>query len=206
MRRWFAAAIMLVLAISLAGAGRPGSPHDEVTGNPDDASPMAGKSKKGPQVPASSRVVNDVVDLLDDPALLEEANDDVWESAIFSTERYRRIFLHVLAESENGSVACRVGWRFAPGDPFVYVHTGNINMGIVRPFEGGAREVQRRPEFPDLWVQTVPSSALWDPGEVRGLSARVRCVPYSSPGLGEDPTVIEPVVATLTDVKVLLRR
>jgi hypothetical protein len=167
--------------------------------------------------PVHLRIENQVVDLLNEEIVLDSIDGPtVWESESFDTSDYNRIGLRFSTEMEEGFVTCRVCWKFSDDDDFrdgtpaVTLREGNLPYSPWNPFEIG--------DDPSLRVRVNP---YFDPAtdfsEVRGLQAKVKCslsiIVIDFGDVGEDPGGDEPpepepldITASLTDVKVLLRR
>ncbi|MCP3980320.1 MAG: hypothetical protein GY716_13530 [bacterium] len=134
-------------------------------------------------------LVNDVLDLLDDPVLLDiEVEPNYWESRVFDTSAYSRIVLRVSGESEDGGIVCDVAWQYTPEDK---VQAGSPTAGVAGS-----------PAAPRRGLRFVAPFAF---GPVGGLQARVICRASTLLDFGRiDPDPV-PASGTLTDVKVLLR-
>jgi hypothetical protein len=143
------------------------------------------KADKRPAGPPPARILNQVIDLLDNDVVLQmEAGERTWESAIFDTSQYNDILLRASTEVERGVIVCNLAWRFSRDQEFL-VPGYEINR-IPSPGDDGT------------FVPLTPPT-----GPVQGLQARVICEINPPPGGDPGP---EPVVGTVSDVQVLLRR
>ena len=161
------------------------------------------------------RIVNRVIDLLEDEvALTTEEGSETWMSEIFYTSQFNRIILRSSSEGE-GIVTCEVGWRFGRGEAFRFSYPMQTFVQPVLPLSvpDGVPDLSLRQRQYYPYYAPDASSA-----EVRGLQARVRCTLWDARAdygrLEDDPGLIDPnptdpvvpIVGSLTDVKVLLRR
>jgi hypothetical protein len=138
--------------------------------------------------------LNRVLDLLDVAVPFDtDSADPVWESEIFDTSRFNRIYLRASGTLDRGGLACGFHWRFSPDDEFL----GSRPQTMIRASVG-----RERPDgIPDLYIG-IPSTD----SEIYGLQAKVVCAPFVVV-MGDDPLIGESGAAgELTDVKVLLRR
>lgn len=175
----------------------------------------------------SPRIDNRVFDLLDDEVVLDTQTEvAVWESMPFDTSQFNRIGLQFSADVEQAPVTCRVCWRYSLEDEFTEgipaVTRGNPvvppDFGWIGPDDtqpSRPRTTERPDGTTDLYLEDprLGLSPSVDFTEVRGLWGQVRCslpmieiVPIGDDQSISDLPELIPLAATLTDVKVLLRR
>jgi len=210
----------IVLSSLLAFAAFAGpAEHLRESGESDGAVSRGISVVEPGPIASPAPVVNRVIDLLDAPAELStaQAATQTWESRPFRTSQYNRIGLRFSSENESGYVSCGVCWRYAATDAcqdglpiVVHAPPDDGASGAGEP-TGGVGLVRTR-----LFYGVIGPTT--DFSEVRGLEAQVRCTMLVSLAdfgivqIGDDPNQAgdgtEPtnISASLTDVKVLLRR
>ncbi len=173
-------------------------------------------------------IVNQVVDLLDDDVQLSSGDVTVWESEPIDTSQFSRIGIRVSGEA-SPYVECRTEWQFTADDEFMagrpnaFLGTNVIpgDFGRIDYDTNTPRDREEYPDDPSLRPDFIffTGSRLGPGdnfGEVSGTRARIVCsIPAPTVTIGDDLDVVtegevgddpsEPT-ATLSDVKVLLRR
>ncbi len=184
----------------------------------DDSRPGSTRFGTGGRILTTLRpIVNQVVDLLDDDVVFSSGDVTVWESEPIDTSQFNRIGIRVSGEA-NLFVECRTEWQFdaedeyLEGGPRAFLGT-NATLGDFGRVDYDTGTLGGRLDYP------VGSTGLVGPGsnfgEVAGTRARIVCsIPVPIITIGDDPDVGQQDVgddrsdpaATLSDVKVLLRR
>lgn len=178
---------LLVAAVCCCAAVTSSSAGDR--GRPNSAAPGPGA--------AAGAIHNRVLDLLADEVVLDIGDTDAaWESEPFATDRFNRIGLRAAVAEDSLPVRCQVCWKFADDDACLdgmpLVHAP------VLPTPGD--DLPRPQPTPPARLEALGFSPVY------GLSARVRCRIPDVVFIGDDPDAPDATTATLTDVKVLLRR
>jgi hypothetical protein len=173
------ALLVLTAAVGTLGAQ---SGSDQTPGrNRSDRAAPPGSGAPQP------RIVNRVLDLLDEPVELESSADDpTWQSRPFDTAQFTRAGLRVATESGSDPVTCSLWWQFTAEDEF-------LPAPAERPTAIGD----------DSRLDPVVSGPVVF-SSIFGLRARAVCR-VVFPDFGQVPPP-PPSAAVLTDVKVLLRR
>ncbi len=164
-------------------------------------------------------IVNRVIDLLDDDVSLSSGDVAVWESEPIDTSQFNQIGIRVSGEA-SPFVECRTEWQFDAEDEFLaggpraFLGTNVIpgDFGRVDYDTGGLGDRQDYPGgTDDLFIGLVAPRSNF--GDVAGTRARIVCsIPVPTLLIGDDPDVgqqgdsADGPAATLSDVKVLLRR
>ncbi len=129
------------------------------------------------------RVVNQVLELLDQPVFVELGTDHgVWESPAFDTAQFDSIVIKSETHPAAGYVFCEFQWKFGPDDWFP-------SSAPVLPTSGNWQ------------YQFEPSPLFYVP--VQGLQGRVACLAFPGYVFGGVPG---PARGTVDHVRVLLRR
>lgn len=138
--------------------------------------------------PRPARIVNRVIDLVEDAIVLDSAaGDTTWMSRPFDTSQFTRAGIRLVTTEESDAVVCSLWWQFAPDDTFLPgpPSAGPTLIGDdVRPQPTG--------------LAPIGFSSIF------GLRARAVCrlLVLLDFGGTEPPP---PPTAVISDVKVLLR-